>query len=278
MKVDKAKKRILKRIERGFKGYPQITLEYFDKTTDFATEVALSRFQKQNAMYPNQGRVWQCDEEKEKIMVIIEIISGNFEKTHWRYENGKFNKGWYNVYEIPMGDIISIEKGEVIKKQNYVNFRTNTNQSFVAKMNEKTYSIIYYEFMKIGKRPTSDTLPIHRKSKSFAVFGIVVMLIIVVGLINSEGNSTKSSTSQSNPESDARFYCSRALEDVAIYGAKIPWTSNTQVFSFDDGRRFSVAMDAEIKNAFGVWGKSRISCDVNGTKVTQLVIDGKKIY
>ncbi len=40
MNVDKAKKRILKRVQRGFKGYPQIFLEYFGKTTDFATEVA----------------------------------------------------------------------------------------------------------------------------------------------------------------------------------------------------------------------------------------------
>ncbi|WP_158137363.1 hypothetical protein [Vibrio metschnikovii] len=211
-------------------------------------------------------------------MAIIEIISGDFEKTHWNYENGKFIKGWYSIYEIPMGDIISIEKGEVIKKQNYVNFITNTNQSFVAKMNEKTYAIIYDEFMKIGNRPTSDALPIHRKSKSNAVWGIVGMLIILVGIINSGGNSTKSSTSQSNAELDAKVYCKMALEDVAKYGAKIPWTSNTLVAPYDDGRRFRVAMDAEIKNAFGAWGKSRISCIVNGTKVTQLIIDGKKIY
>ncbi|WP_217521215.1 hypothetical protein [Vibrio metschnikovii] len=51
MNVDKAKKRILKRVQRGFKGYPQISLEYFGKTTDsdFATEVVITFLSEENA-------------------------------------------------------------------------------------------------------------------------------------------------------------------------------------------------------------------------------------
>ncbi|EGR0264779.1 hypothetical protein FMH13_17790 [Vibrio cholerae] len=49
MNVDKAKKRILKRVQRGFKGYPQISLEYFGKTTDFATEVVITFVPEENA-------------------------------------------------------------------------------------------------------------------------------------------------------------------------------------------------------------------------------------
>ncbi|WP_373433482.1 hypothetical protein ACEO96_19090 [Vibrio anguillarum] len=49
MNVDKAKKRILKRVQRGFKGYPQIALEYFGKTTDLATEVVITFLSEVNA-------------------------------------------------------------------------------------------------------------------------------------------------------------------------------------------------------------------------------------
>jgi len=41
MHVDKAKKRIAKLVKAGFKGYPQITLEYFGENTDYATLVVV---------------------------------------------------------------------------------------------------------------------------------------------------------------------------------------------------------------------------------------------
>ncbi|PVU64845.1 hypothetical protein C9E85_16085 [Plesiomonas shigelloides] len=49
MDVDKAKKRILKRAQRGFKGYPQVSLEYFGKTTNLATEVVITFVPEENA-------------------------------------------------------------------------------------------------------------------------------------------------------------------------------------------------------------------------------------
>lgn len=39
MNLDKAKKRIAKRVKMGFKGYPQITLAYFGVSTEMATDV-----------------------------------------------------------------------------------------------------------------------------------------------------------------------------------------------------------------------------------------------
>ncbi|WP_417879778.1 hypothetical protein [Vibrio sp.] len=42
MNVDKAKKRIAKLVKKGFKGYPQITLQYFGPNLDCATEVVVS--------------------------------------------------------------------------------------------------------------------------------------------------------------------------------------------------------------------------------------------
>lgn len=41
MHVDKAKKLIAKQVKKGFKGYPQISLEYFGENADCATEVAV---------------------------------------------------------------------------------------------------------------------------------------------------------------------------------------------------------------------------------------------
>lgn len=41
MNLDKAKKRIAKQVNKGFNGYPQITLAYFGPTKSHATEVAV---------------------------------------------------------------------------------------------------------------------------------------------------------------------------------------------------------------------------------------------
>jgi len=41
MNLDKSTKRIAKRVSKGFQGYPQISLAYFGKTSDCATEVVV---------------------------------------------------------------------------------------------------------------------------------------------------------------------------------------------------------------------------------------------
>ncbi|OHU94600.1 hypothetical protein BIW53_14990 [Pseudoalteromonas byunsanensis] len=48
MNVDKAKKRIQKRVQRGFKGYPQISIEYFGKTPDLAMEAVITFLSEEN--------------------------------------------------------------------------------------------------------------------------------------------------------------------------------------------------------------------------------------
>ena len=42
MNLDKSIKRIAKRVNKGFQGYPQISLSYFGKTADHASEVVVS--------------------------------------------------------------------------------------------------------------------------------------------------------------------------------------------------------------------------------------------
>lgn len=42
MNVDKAKKLIAKQVKKGFKGYPQLSIEYFGPTANLATKVVVS--------------------------------------------------------------------------------------------------------------------------------------------------------------------------------------------------------------------------------------------
>ncbi|PSL13394.1 hypothetical protein CLV44_11229 [Marinobacterium halophilum] len=55
MNVDKAKKRIAKQVKKGFKGYPQISLAYFGKTADCATEVVVT-FTAEEGAEPQEQR------------------------------------------------------------------------------------------------------------------------------------------------------------------------------------------------------------------------------
>jgi len=41
MNLDKSTKRIAKRVKKGFQGYPQITLSYYGKSVDCATQVVI---------------------------------------------------------------------------------------------------------------------------------------------------------------------------------------------------------------------------------------------
>lgn len=207
-------------------------------------------------------------------MAKVEVVKGDFRIGEWDYRNSKFICGFYKVHEIPISEIVDIIKGEVVSKNHYIEFATNTNQKFTASMNEKTYAQIYDDFVKAGNQPTTEHLPIEKTSKSnvvWAVFGV----LILIGMFS--GGSDDSSSNATDPVEDAKIYCAMTLEDSAKYGAKVSYR-NAVVAPYEDGKRFRVAMDAEIKNAFGAWGKSRFSCIVNGTTVTQLVVDGQKIW
>jgi hypothetical protein len=49
MNVDKAKKRIAKQVKKGFHGYPLVSLAYFGKTPDSASEVVISYTEEEGA-------------------------------------------------------------------------------------------------------------------------------------------------------------------------------------------------------------------------------------
>lgn len=76
MNVDKAKKRIAKRVKRGFKGYPQVSLEYFGKETDFATEVAVTFLSEESAEPQTQRFTSEKDVREDEAIqsVLLKII------------------------------------------------------------------------------------------------------------------------------------------------------------------------------------------------------------
>jgi len=49
MHIDKSTKRIAKRVKKGFRGYPQISLAYFGETADCATEVVIGFISEEGA-------------------------------------------------------------------------------------------------------------------------------------------------------------------------------------------------------------------------------------
>ena len=61
MNLDKAKKRIAKHVNKGFKGYPQITLAYYGKDKECATEVVVQFIQTEGAAV--QEERFSCDSD-----------------------------------------------------------------------------------------------------------------------------------------------------------------------------------------------------------------------
>ena len=73
MNVDKAKKRIAKQVKKGFKGYPQLSLSYFGKTSDLATEVIVTFTLEEGA---EQKFVCETDVREDETIqsVLVKII------------------------------------------------------------------------------------------------------------------------------------------------------------------------------------------------------------
>ena len=76
MNVDKAKKRIAKQVKKGINGYPKISLEYFGKTSDFASEVVISFTLEENAEPQKQKFVSVNDAREDETVqsTLVKII------------------------------------------------------------------------------------------------------------------------------------------------------------------------------------------------------------
>lgn len=76
MNVDKAKKRIAKQVKKGFNGYPQVSLEYFGKTSDLASEVVISFIMEEGAEPQEQKFVSEIDVREDEAIqsIMVKII------------------------------------------------------------------------------------------------------------------------------------------------------------------------------------------------------------
>ncbi len=76
MHVDKAKKRIAKQVKAGFKGYPQISLQYFGENTDCATEVAVQFTLEEGAEAQEERFTSETDARESEVIqsALVKII------------------------------------------------------------------------------------------------------------------------------------------------------------------------------------------------------------
>ncbi|MHA7923689.1 MAG: hypothetical protein ACX936_00720 [Marinobacter sp.] len=83
MNVDKAKKRIAKQVKKGFHGYPLVSLEYFGKTPDSASEVVISYTEEEGAESQKQTFVSGSDAREDETIqsALLKIIERADAKT-----------------------------------------------------------------------------------------------------------------------------------------------------------------------------------------------------
>ncbi|QSP94829.1 hypothetical protein LPB19_16930 [Marinobacter salinisoli] len=83
MQLDKAKKRIAKQVKKGFHGYPLVSLEYFGKTPDLATEVVISFTEEEGAEPQKQTFVSGADAREDETIqsALLKIIERADAKT-----------------------------------------------------------------------------------------------------------------------------------------------------------------------------------------------------
>lgn len=76
MHLDKAKKRIAKKVKMGFKGYPQISIAYFGETIEVATVVAIQLVMEAGAEVQEQRFTSQSNVREDEIIqsAIVKIM------------------------------------------------------------------------------------------------------------------------------------------------------------------------------------------------------------
>jgi hypothetical protein len=83
MNLDKSKKRIAKRVKMGFQGYPQISLAYFGKSDDCASEVAITFTLEEGAEIQEERFSSKSDVREDEVIqsAIVKMIERTDAKT-----------------------------------------------------------------------------------------------------------------------------------------------------------------------------------------------------
>ncbi|MGR8949291.1 MAG: hypothetical protein ACU84Q_14695 [Gammaproteobacteria bacterium] len=76
MHLEKAKKRIAKQVQKGFRGYPLISIEYFGASESLATEVIVKFILEEGAAAEEQKLVSEDDVREDETIqsVLVKII------------------------------------------------------------------------------------------------------------------------------------------------------------------------------------------------------------
>jgi hypothetical protein len=213
-------------------------------------------------------------------MVKFTVVQGDFAGTDWELNGEILSSGFYNKKEIQISEVISLIQKAKIGKDVYVDFELGTTQTFTAKMREEDYKKVYDKFLSVGNNPQQIKLPMQKKSIR-DVFWSAIGVFFIISLVSGGSDDTNGSSSNSNDwaDVDAITYCEIALKNAAKYGARVPFGANKTASPYPSNKnKFSVIMGAEIKNAYGTWAKSTVSCVVNGESVDKLVVDGSVIW
>ena len=83
MNLDKSTKRIAKRVKKGFQGYPQISITYFGKSADLATEVGVGFIGEEGATVQEQKFASNGDAKQDETIqtTLLKIIERAEAKT-----------------------------------------------------------------------------------------------------------------------------------------------------------------------------------------------------
>ncbi len=83
MNLDKAKKRIAKKVKMGFQGYPEISLSYYGKTLEVAEQVAVSFVQEEGVTPMEECFQSKSDAREDEVIqsAIVKLIERSSAKT-----------------------------------------------------------------------------------------------------------------------------------------------------------------------------------------------------
>jgi len=83
MNLNKSTKRIAKKVKKGFQGYPQISLAYFGKSVNYATEVVVGFISEEGAAVQEQKFSSKGDARKDETIqtTLLKVIERADAKT-----------------------------------------------------------------------------------------------------------------------------------------------------------------------------------------------------
>jgi hypothetical protein len=83
MNLDKSTKRIAKRVKKGFQGYPQISIAYFGKSSDCATDLVVGFIAEEGAEAQEQKFTSKGDARKDETIqtTLLKVIERADAKT-----------------------------------------------------------------------------------------------------------------------------------------------------------------------------------------------------